>query len=95
MVEDFFSDVTERIRFGGLDAQDPLSFKVYDPDRIVLGKAHQNSNAPDPLGLLRPRHKRPCRRAADKRDELAPLHVPPQTSEGHRSGSTRKIGRAR
>ncbi len=38
MVEDFFSDVTEPIRFGGLDAQDPLSFKVYDPDRIVLGQ---------------------------------------------------------
>ena len=38
MGQDFFPDVTERIRFGGLDSQDALSFKVYDPDRIVLGK---------------------------------------------------------
>ena len=38
MVDDFFSDVTEPIRFGGLDSTDPLSFKVYEPDRLVLGK---------------------------------------------------------
>ena len=31
------------------------------------------------LGLLRARRKRPrCRRAAKKRDELAPLHAPPE-----------------
>jgi xylose isomerase len=36
--EDFFSEVTEPIRFGGLESTDPLSFKVYDPDRLVLGK---------------------------------------------------------
>ena len=30
-------------------------------------------------GLLCPRYKRPrCRRAAKKRDEFAPLHVPPK-----------------
>jgi xylose isomerase len=34
----FFSEVTERIRFGGLDSTDPLTYKVYDPDRVVLGK---------------------------------------------------------
>jgi xylose isomerase len=34
----FFSDVTEPIPFGGLESMDPLSFKVYQPDRIVLGK---------------------------------------------------------
>ncbi|HEX5039174.1 MAG TPA: xylose isomerase [Candidatus Limnocylindria bacterium] len=28
----------ERIGFGGLDSDDPLTFKVYDPDRLVLGK---------------------------------------------------------
>ncbi len=38
MGEDFFSDVTGRIPFGGLDSTDPLSFKVYEPDRLVLGK---------------------------------------------------------
>jgi xylose isomerase len=36
--EDFFSEVTEPIRFGGLGSTDPLSFRVYEPDRLVLGK---------------------------------------------------------
>jgi xylose isomerase len=34
----FFADVPEPIAFGGLDSSDPLSFKVYQADRIVLGK---------------------------------------------------------
>ena len=34
----FFTDVTGPIRFGGLDATEPLTFKVYQPDRAVLGK---------------------------------------------------------
>jgi xylose isomerase len=34
----FFSDVPGPIPFGGLDSTDPLSFKVYEPDRLVLGK---------------------------------------------------------
>jgi xylose isomerase len=35
----FFSEsVPDRIAFGGLDSTDPLAFKVYDPDRVVLGK---------------------------------------------------------
>ena len=38
MVDGFFSEVREPIRFGGLDSTDPLSFKVYEPDRLVLGK---------------------------------------------------------
>jgi xylose isomerase len=36
--QDFFSEVAEPIRFGGLGSTDPLSFKVYEPDRLVLGK---------------------------------------------------------
>jgi xylose isomerase len=36
--QDFFTDVSEPIRFAGLGSPDPLTFKVYDPDRIVLGK---------------------------------------------------------
>jgi xylose isomerase len=36
--DEFFSEVTARIPFGGLDSHDPLSFKVYQPDRLVLGK---------------------------------------------------------
>ena len=38
MSDAFFTQVEGRIPFGGLDATDPLSFKVYDPDRLVLGK---------------------------------------------------------
>jgi xylose isomerase len=38
MSGDFFSDVPGPIPFGGLDATDPLSYKVYEPDRLVLGK---------------------------------------------------------
>ena len=33
----FFTDVPERIGFGGLDSDDPLTFTVYQPDRQVLG----------------------------------------------------------
>lgn len=35
---DFFPDVPASIPFAGPDGDDPLSFKVYEPDRVVLGK---------------------------------------------------------
>ena len=38
MSDGFFSDVAEPIPFGGLDATEALAFKVYEPDRLVLGK---------------------------------------------------------
>ena len=38
MAEPFFNEVGDRIRFGGLGSSDPLAFKVYEPDREVLGK---------------------------------------------------------
>ncbi len=38
MGEAFFTGVTEPIRYGGLDSVDPLEFKVYQPDRVVLGR---------------------------------------------------------
>ncbi len=38
MPDDFFADAPDRIPFGGLDATDPLAFRVYQPDRMVLGK---------------------------------------------------------
>ncbi len=38
MEEGFFAEVEAPIRFGGLDSTDPLSFKVYQPDRLVMGK---------------------------------------------------------
>jgi xylose isomerase len=37
-MDEFFPDVPASIPFGGLDADDPLSFRVYQPDRLVLGK---------------------------------------------------------
>jgi xylose isomerase len=37
--EPFFSEVAEPIGFGGLDSTDPLTFKVYQPDRPVLGRS--------------------------------------------------------
>jgi xylose isomerase len=40
--EPFFSEVAEPIAFGGLDSTDPLSFKVYQPDRMVLGKSMED-----------------------------------------------------
>jgi hypothetical protein len=46
--------------------------------RIIFGNAQQHAHAPHALGLLRSRSQRPrsCR-AAEKADELAPLHVFP------------------
>src|SRR5438552_4347374 len=34
----FFSEVPGRIAYGGPSSSDPLSFAVYQPDRVVLGK---------------------------------------------------------
>ena len=42
--------------------------------RIVRGCVQEHADAPHPLGLLRARRERPrSRRAAEQRDELAPL----------------------
>lgn len=41
MGTEFFTDVPERIGFGGIDSTDPLTYKVYQPDRMVLGKTMQ------------------------------------------------------
>ena len=42
----FFSGVPERIGFGGLDATEPFAYRVYEPDRMVLGRRME-----DPLRL--------------------------------------------
>jgi xylose isomerase len=44
--EEFFTDVAGPIRFGGLDSDDPLTFKVYEPDRLVLGKRMEDHLRP-------------------------------------------------
>jgi len=38
LTDGFFSDVAGPIRFGGPASTDPLTYKVYQPDRLVLGK---------------------------------------------------------
>ena len=38
MDSSFFGAVEGRISFGGLDSPQSLSYKVYEPDRMVLGK---------------------------------------------------------
>ena len=36
MSQAFFTEVPERVPFGGPDSTDPLAFAVYEPDRLVL-----------------------------------------------------------
>jgi xylose isomerase len=38
MGEAFFTGVSEPIRYGGPDSSDPLTFRTWQPDRVVLGK---------------------------------------------------------
>ena len=49
MGEEFFTEVRGPIPFGGLESRDPLAFKVYEPDRLVLGK---RDGGPPPAGRL-------------------------------------------
>ena len=46
MSQDFFTGVEGPIRFAGLDSTDPLTFKVYEPDRLVLGKRMEDHLRP-------------------------------------------------
>ncbi len=46
MVDAFFADVTGRIPFGGPGSTDALSFKAYEPDRLVLGKRMEDHLRP-------------------------------------------------
>ena len=46
MGEAFFTGVTGPIPFGGPDSTDPLSFRFYQPDRIVLGKRMEDHLRP-------------------------------------------------
>jgi len=38
MSGEFFAEVEDRVGFAGPDSEDDFSFRVYDPERIVLGK---------------------------------------------------------
>jgi xylose isomerase len=38
MADEFFPEVSDRIRYAGPDSTDPLSFRWYDADRVVAGR---------------------------------------------------------
>ncbi|HET7678337.1 MAG TPA: xylose isomerase [Candidatus Limnocylindrales bacterium] len=38
MEAEFFDEVRGRVPFGGLNAREPLAYRVYQPDRLVLGR---------------------------------------------------------
>lgn len=38
MAIDFFTEVTEPVRFEGLDTDNPFAYRIYEPNRMVLGK---------------------------------------------------------
>jgi xylose isomerase len=44
--DSFFDEVTGPIPFGGPGSTDPLTFKVYEPDRLVLGKRMEDHLRP-------------------------------------------------
>src|SRR5439155_17483629 len=79
------------VALGPTEFVEPLSEsrKVGLPDFIVLGKAHDHADAPQPLALLRARRQRPCRsRTADKRDELAPSHSITSSARSRKDSGT-------
>src|SRR6187399_2140807 len=46
MADGFFNEVPERIPFGGLGSTEALAYKVYEPDRMVLGKRMEDHLRP-------------------------------------------------
>lgn len=62
MTQEFFATVPGRIPFGGPDAADALAFRVYEPDRVVLGRPMVDWLRPGPHAC-----GRPCRRSLQLR----------------------------
>src|SRR6516164_3627217 len=63
--------------------------------RILRSERHQHADAPHPAALLCARRQRPSRRAAEQRDELAPLHsITSSASASSLSGTVRPSIRA-
>src|SRR5262249_49516929 len=56
--------------------------------RVALGMRHQHADLPHPFALLRARRERPCHRAAEKRDELAPPHSITSSARADSVGGT-------
>src|SRR5262249_15468290 len=55
-------------------------------DRIVFKPRNHHADPSRPLGLLRARRERPCRRTAKQRDERAPLHSITSSARATSSG---------
>src|SRR5262249_49505370 len=53
----------------------PESCQISLSFEVVIGIRHQPANPPHPARLLRARRERPRRRAAEKRDDLAPFQL--------------------
>src|SRR5262249_55436990 len=54
-----------------------------------FGRTHEHADPSHPVGLLRPRRERPCsRRAAEQRDEPAPVHSITSLACASRLGGT-------
>src|SRR6516225_6290905 len=90
-IDQLFCERSDLIRISGAPAKFDPEITAFRPpqlrerspecceprlhSRVVLRKADQNADAPQSVGLLRTRDKRPCnRRATKERNELAPLH---------------------
>src|SRR5262249_14396833 len=59
---------------------------------IILRKCHQDSDPPHSLALLRAHRERPRRRAAEERDERAPLHSITSSARASRLGGVFRPG---
>src|SRR5262249_37510421 len=81
---------------GGLDcdvlALHDVNFLEALPDRVDNFHLSSGSGYKEPdnryCGLLRLRRERPCRRAAEQRDELAPLHSITSSARASSVGGT-------
>ena len=85
---EFFPEVSGPIPFGGVDSTDPLSFKVYQPDRLVLGKRMEDHLriARLPLALVQL-----ARLGRVRRGHLRPAVArPAPRPDGRRPGEARR-----
>src|SRR5215468_2513780 len=64
------------------------SCNVFESCGIALDRAHEHTDAPHPLALLRARRLRPRRDTAEQRDELAPSHSITSSARASSVGGT-------
>src|SRR6516225_11134019 len=96
----------DSVRIGACISKLDLNISPFDPTRIAHAQSKrsdtrfrfgiifrdpkQYANPPQSFGLLRTQCERPCSRRPNKRDEVAPPHMPPRQKTALRSirGST-------